>query len=254
MSDLLKGKVIIVTGAGGGIGSASCLTMARAGAKVVVSDLSESAASATCERVRSEGGEASGVIADVASESSVRELVETTVRIYGRLDGAFNNAGIEQCNAPLTDLTLEQWERCLRINLTSVFLCVKYQVRALLKSGGGAIVNTSSGLGQIAIPNAGEYIAAKHGVLGVTRAAATEYGAVGIRVNAILPGVIRTPIIARLSDDPHLASFFESVKARQMNRLGEPEEIGQAAAWLLSDHASFVNGTAFAVDGGFMAR
>ncbi|MBS0398990.1 MAG: SDR family oxidoreductase [Proteobacteria bacterium] len=250
----LKDKVVIVTGAGGGIGAASCLVFANAGARLVISDVSEAAAESTFEMIRARGQEARLIPADVASESSIRQLVEQTVAAFGRLDGAFNNAGVSQLNVPLTELTVEQWERCIRIDLTGVFLCIKHQVSAMLKNGGGAIVNTSSGLGQVAIPNAAEYVSAKHGVLGVTRAAAAEFSDRGIRVNAIMPGVIRTPMIDRLSADPRLAEFFLQIKARNfIHRLGESAEVAEAAKWLLSDAASFVTGVAFPVDGGFMA-
>lgn len=251
----LEGKVVIVTGAGGGIGAASCRIFADAGARLVISDISEAVAAPTLESVRARGGEAIAIAADVGSESSVSKLVDSTVEAFGRLDGAFNNAGVEQQNTALTELNLDQWERCLRIDLTGVFLCLKHQIPAMLKTGGGAIVNTSSGLGKLAIPHAVEYIAAKHGVLGVTRAAAVEYGARGIRINAILPGITLTPLIARLSQDPNLAAFFEQLKSRHpINRFAEPEEIAQAAKWLLSNDASFVNGEAMAVDGGFLAN
>jgi NAD(P)-dependent dehydrogenase (short-subunit alcohol dehydrogenase family) len=170
------------------------------------------------------------------------------------LDGAFNNAGLEQCALPLHELSLDQWNRALRIDLTSVFLCVKYQVIAMLKTGGGAIVNTASSLGQVAIANAAEYITAKHGVVGLTRAAAAEYGAKGIRVNAVLPGIVLTPMISRLVADPAFSAFFDKVKERHpLGRFGQPSEIGEAVKWLLSDGASFVNGAAFAVDGGYLA-
>lgn len=255
MGRLLQDKVVIVTGAGGGIGAASCVTFAEAGARLVLSDISEESAATTLEMLKTRGHDARVITADVSAEDSVRSLVDQTLSAYGRLDGAFNNAGVSQLNTPLTDLTLEQWNRCIRIDLTGVFLCMKYQIPAMLKAGAGSIVNTSSGLGQVAIPNAAEYVAAKHGVLGVTRAAAAEFSAKGIRVNAILPGVIRTPMIAQLSIDPRMAEFFEQTKNRHlMHRLGEPSEIGEAAKWLLSDAASFVTGVAFPVDGGFLAN
>lgn len=254
MDSSLQDKVVIVTGAGGGIGAASCEVFANAGARLVISDVSEGAAESTFEMIRARGQEARLIPADVGSEDSVRRLVERTVAAYGRLDGAFNNAGVSQLNVPLTELTLEQWESCIRIDLTGVFLCIKHQVGAMLKNGRGSIVNTSSGLGQVAIPNAAEYVAAKHGVLGVTRAAAAEFSDRGIRVNAIMPGVIRTPMIDRLSADPHLAEFFQQIKARNfIHRLGDSAEVAEAAKWLLSDAASFVTGVAFPVDGGFMA-
>jgi NAD(P)-dependent dehydrogenase (short-subunit alcohol dehydrogenase family) len=254
MTGILQGKTLIVTGAGGGIGRASSIVLAAAGANVVVSDIVEDAARATVDAVRSAGGAALFVKADLASEADVRALVERAVSAYGRLDGAFNNAGLEQCALPLHELTTEQWERALRVDLTSVFWCLKYQVLAMLATGGGAIVNTASSLGQVAIQNASEYIAAKHGVIGLTRAAAAEYGARGIRVNAVLPGIIRTPMIARLTEDARFSAFFEKLKDRHpIGRFGEPAEIGEAVKWLLSDAASFMNGAAMACDGGYLS-
>jgi NAD(P)-dependent dehydrogenase (short-subunit alcohol dehydrogenase family) len=255
MSRILNGKVIIVTGCGGGIGTGSCGVLADAGASLVISDVSEEAGSACLEMIRERGGQATLVKADIASEASIENLVEITLSLYGRLDGAFNNAGVEQGNIPLAELTLEQWEQVIGIDLTGVFLCMKYQILAMLESGGGSIVNTSSSLGQVAIPNAADYIAAKHGVIGLTRAAAADYGTKGIRVNAILPGIIRTPMIERLSRDPQLTRFFDRQRSRHlMDRFGESTEIGEAAKWLLSDEASFVNGVAFPVDGGYLAN
>ena len=181
-------------------------------------------------------------------------LTGHAIKTYGRLDGAYNNAGVEQCALPLHQLTLEQWDRAIRIDLTSVFLCIKYQVIAMLRTGGGAIVNTASSLGQVAIPNASEYIAAKHGVVGLTRAAAAEYGRQGIRVNAVLPGIVLTPMISRLVADPQFSAFFDKVRERHpIGRFGQPNEIGEAVKWLLSDSASFVNGAAMPVDGGYLA-
>jgi NAD(P)-dependent dehydrogenase (short-subunit alcohol dehydrogenase family) len=254
MSDSLPGKTIIVTGAGGGIGRAASVVLATAGANVIVTDISKEAGNATVEAVRSAGGTAAFVQADLAKEDEVRAIVERAIATYGRLDGAFNNAGLEQCAVPLHELTTEQWERALRVDLTSVFWCIKYQVLAMLGTGGGAIVNTASSLGQVAIQNASEYITAKHGVIGLTRAAATEYGARGIRVNAVLPGIIRTPMISRLTEDARFGAFFEKLKDRHpIGRFGEPAEIGEAVKWLLSDSASFMNGAAMAVDGGYLA-
>src|SRR6266404_1188818 len=189
MTGILQGKSLIVTGAGGGIGRAASIVLATAGANVVVSDIIEDSGRATVDAVRTGGGTAVFVKADLASEAEVRTLVERAVSTFGRLDGAFNNAGLEQCALPLHELTTEQWERALRVDLTSVFWCLKYQVIAMLRTGGGSIVNTASSLGQVAIQNASEYVAAKHGVVGLTRAAAADYGARGIRVNAVLPGI-----------------------------------------------------------------
>jgi NAD(P)-dependent dehydrogenase (short-subunit alcohol dehydrogenase family) len=254
MPPVLQGRAIIVTGAGGGIGRASSVVLGQAGANVIVTDVAVEAGEATLQAVRSAGGKGSFFRADLASESDVKSLVDHAVRTHGRLDGAFNNAGLEQCAKPLHELTTEQWERAIRVDLTSVFWCIKYQVLAMLETGGGAIVNTASSLGQVAIRNAAEYITAKHGVVGLTRAAGAEYGARGIRVNAVLPGIIRTPMIARLSEDPAFAAFFVKLKDRHpIGRFGEPAEIGAAVTWLLSGAASFVNGAAIAVDGGYLA-
>jgi NAD(P)-dependent dehydrogenase (short-subunit alcohol dehydrogenase family) len=254
MSGLLENKTIIVTGAGGGIGRASCVVLAAAGANVIVTDIVETSGAATVDEVISRGGAATFVKADLSVEDNVRNLVDSAVSIYGKLDGAFNNAGLEQCAVPLHELTTEQWEKALRVDLTSVFWCIKYQVIAMLKTGGGAIVNTASSLGQVAIPNASEYITAKHGVVGLTRAAGAEYASQGIRVNAVLPGIIRTPMIARLSEDARFSAMFGKLKERHpIGRFGEPEEVGEAVKWLLSKDASFMNGAAMAVDGGYLS-
>jgi NAD(P)-dependent dehydrogenase (short-subunit alcohol dehydrogenase family) len=251
---ILEGKTIIVTGAGGGIGREASMVLARAGANVIVTDIATDRGRESADAIMGAGLNASFVPADLASEREVQQLVDQAVKLYGRLDGAFNNAGVEQCVLPLHQLTLEQWERAIRIDLTSVFLCIKHQVIAMLKSGGGAIVNTASSLGQVAIANAAEYISAKHGVVGLTRAAAAEYGRQGIRINAVLPGIVLTPLISRLVADPQFGTFFEKVKERHpIGRFGQPAEIGEAVKWLLSDMASFVNGTAMAVDGGYLA-
>src|ERR1700676_586696 len=254
MSLLLDNRTYIVTGAGGGIGREASRVLAEAGAHVIVSDIAVESGEETAAAIRGAGLSASFFKADLASETEIQALVEHAVRTHRRLDGALHNAGLEQCALPLHELTLEQWNRALRVDLTSVFLCIKHQVIAMLKSGGGAIVNTASSLGQVAIANASEYITAKHGVVGLTRAAAAEYGAKGIRVNAVLPGIVLTPMISRLVADPNFGAFFDKVKERHpIGRFGQPREIGEAVKWLLSDGASFVNGAAFAVDGGYLA-
>lgn len=254
MPGILQGKTIIVTGAGGGIGREASLVLAKAGANVVVTDVAAERGRETADAVTAAGLSGSFFGADLASEREIRALIDYAVGTFGRLDGAYNNAGVEQCALPLHQLTLEQWERAIRIDLTSVFLCIKHQVIAMLKTGGGAIVNTASSLGQVAIANASEYISAKHGVVGLTRAAAAEYARQGIRVNAVLPGIVLTPMISRLVADPQFGAFFEKVKERHpIGRFGQPSEIGEAVKWLLSDAASFVNGAAMAVDGGYLA-
>jgi NAD(P)-dependent dehydrogenase (short-subunit alcohol dehydrogenase family) len=254
MSGILQGKSYIVTGAGGGIGREASLVIAEAGANVVVTDVAADRGRDTLGAIERAGLRGSFFKADLASEIEIKALIQHAVSTCGRLDGAFNNAGLEQCALPLHELNLEQWERAMRIDLTSIFLCIKYQVIAMLKSGGGSIVNTASSLGQVAIANASEYIAAKHGVVGLTRAAAAEYGKHGIRVNAVLPGIVLTPMISRLVEDAQFSAFFDKVKERHpIGRFGQPREIGEAVKWLLSDAASFVNGAAFAVDGGYLA-
>jgi NAD(P)-dependent dehydrogenase (short-subunit alcohol dehydrogenase family) len=254
MTGILEGRTYIVTGAAGGIGREASRVLAEAGAHVVLTDIAVEGGQETVAAMQGEGLSASFVKADLGSETEIRTLIDQAARINGRLDGAFNNAGLEQCALPLHELTLDQWNRALRIDLTSIFLCLKYQVTAMLKSGGGSIVNTASSLGQVAIANASEYIAAKHGVVGLTRAAAAEYGGKGIRVNAVLPGIVLTPMISRLVADPAFSAFFDKVKERHpIGRFGQPREIGEAVKWLLSDAASFVNGAAFAVDGGYLA-
>lgn len=251
---MLNGKVVIVTGAGGGIGAASAQVLAQAGAKLVLTDNNVDAGQQTTEAVRAGGGEATFITADLASEAEISAMIGGAVKQYGRLDGAFNNAGVEQRNKPLADLSLEEWDRAIRIDLTAVFLCMKYQVRAMLGNGGGAIVNTASSLGQVGLAGASEYCAAKHGVIGLTRAGGADYGPSNIRVNAVLPGITRTPMVARLEEDPNTAAMFERLRSRHsMQRFGQPTEIGRAVAWLLSDAASFVNGVAMAVDGGYLS-
>lgn len=254
MAKMLEGKTIIVTGAGGGIGAATSLVLGAAGAKLVLTDINEEAGKLACEAVNSAGGEASFFPADLGNEGDVIQLVAAAVDLNGRLDGAFNNAGLEQRNKPLDELTLEEWELAIRVDLTAVFLCIKHQVKAMLTTGGGSIVNTSSSLGQVGLAGASEYVTAKHGVIGLTRAAGADYGAHGIRVNAILPGITRTPMIARLSEDPALSAVFDKLRSRHtMGRFGEPNEIGEAVKWLLSNAASFVNGSAIPIDGGYLS-
>jgi NAD(P)-dependent dehydrogenase (short-subunit alcohol dehydrogenase family) len=252
MSKPLKDRVIIVTGAAGGIGRACAVTLAEAGAKLVLTDIVD--CGATLAAIRNTDNDAIFVKADLGVESGAEELVAQTVALFGRLDGAFNNAGVEQCATPLHELTAAQWERAVRIDLTGVFFCLKHEIRAMLKTGGGAIVNTASALSAVAIPNASEYVASKHGVVGLTNAAAVECGPHRIRVNAVLPGVIETPMVARLAADPGFLAYFAKLRERQpVGRFGHPSEVGDAVAWLLSDAASFVTGASISVDGGALA-
>jgi NAD(P)-dependent dehydrogenase (short-subunit alcohol dehydrogenase family) len=254
MTKELLGKVVIVTGAASGIGRASAKRISAAGAKLVAADVSSDSGLALVDELRAQGHEAMFVKADMGVEAEVAMLIEEAVKAYGRLDGAFNNAGVVQCGKPLHELTTEEWDRAIRIDLTGIFWCIKYEVMAMQRNGGGAIVNTASSLGQVAIANASEYVAAKHGVIGLTRAAAADYGAIGIRVNAIQPGIIETPVIESLSQNEDFRAFLVKLRDRHpIGRFGRPEEIGEAATWLLSDAASFVNGTTMPVDGGYLA-
>lgn len=250
---ILDGKIIIVTGAVGGIGSETARVLARAGARLILSDIVPDGQEVV-ERFRADGLNVHYVPADIGDEEAVAALVARTVEIHGRLDGAFNNAGVEQCATALADLTAEQWELAIRIDLTGVFYCLKHEIRAMLETGGGAIVNTASALGSVALSHACEYVAAKHGVVGLTKAAAADYGASGIRVNAVLPGIVNTPMVSRLADDANFMPLMQRLRDRHpIGRFGQPHEIGQAVAWLMSDAASFVTGAMIPVDGGYLA-
>lgn len=254
MSSELAGKVVIVTGAGGGIGREAAIRFASEGARLVLADMQPEASLDVVAQISEKGGAARFIQTNVSDESSVAALVSGTIEHYGRLDGAFNNAGIEQSHKPLHEISANEWGRVLDVNLTGVFFCMKHQIQRMLDSGGGVIVNTSSGLGQVAIPNAAEYIAAKHGVIGLTRAAAIDYGKRGIRVNALLPGIIETPMVERLAADPGYVEIFDELRRQHpMGRLGRPKEVVEAALWLLSDASSFVHGAAISVDGGALA-
>ncbi len=225
MHDSLNGRVIIATGAGGGIGAATAKLLGANGAKVVLTDIIVQTHQVV-EDIRSAGDIAQYIEADLSSEDQIKDLIAKTVGAHGRSDGAFNNAGIEQCALPLADLSKDQWDRAIRIDLTAVFLCLKYQIKAMLQTGSGSIVNTASSLGVVALPSAGEYVAAKHGVIGLTRAAATDYGAQGIRVNAVLPGMVKTPIVERISQNPDFQPLLQRLKERHpTGRFAMPEEI-----------------------------
>lgn len=254
MTGMLKNQSVLVTGAGGGIGSATALVLAGHGARLILTDINQEAGEVATKAVNSAGGEAYFVPADLGSEDAIAGLVKATVGRLGRIDGAFNNAAVEQSNKPLDLISTEEWDRVIRINLSAVFFCMKYQIKAMLDQGGGAIVNTSSSLGQVGLAGASDYSAAKHGILGLTRSAGADYGARGIRVNAVLPGITNTPMIKRLSADPQLSEVFGRLRMRHsMGRFGEPNEIGESVAWLLSPFASFMNGAAVAVDGGYLS-
>ncbi|WP_321967829.1 SDR family NAD(P)-dependent oxidoreductase [Burkholderia cepacia] len=254
MDQMLSGKIVIITGAARGIGRTAAFAVAKAGASVTLADRDEEAVRGVAEEITADGGSALAVGTDVAREDDVSRAVRMTLDKFGRLDGAFNNAGVEQRNTPLHQLSEAQWDVVIDINLKGVFFCMKHQIAAMLDSGGGSIVNTSSALGRVAIPNASEYCASKGGVLGLTKGAALDYGTRNIRVNAVLPGVIRTPMIDSLVTQPQFSDLLPALEARHpIGRIGKPEEVADAVVWLLSSRSSFVHGAEIAVDGGYLA-
>ena len=255
---LAQGHTALVTGGGSGIGRAAAELFSREGARVVVVDAVAEGGKETVERIRGGGGEAIFVQADVRKEEDVEAAVARTVEAYGRLDSAFNNAGISDALAPLHELTLEAWDRMIGVNLTGVFLCMKHEIIQMLRQERvdgrrGAIVNTSSGAGFIAAPGMPHYTAAKHGVLGIVKNAAQEYYEEGIRVNAICPGVTDTPMVARtvVGDSQFVDRIRASLPGGQP---GRPEDVAQAAVWLCSERARWINGEPMLVDGGSVAR
>ena len=253
MAGTVDGQVALVTGGSGGIGRATALEFARQGAKVVVSDVLREAGQETARLIGAAGGQATFIETDVTRAAEVQALVGQTVETYGRLDCAFNNAGIEGGMAKTGDYTEERWEQVIRINLKGVWLCMKYEIQHMLGHGGGAIVNTASGAGLVGFRYGPAYVASKHGVNGLTKTAALEYAKAGIRVNAVCPGVIRTPMFERgLQKNPDLEERFAGV--HPVGRIGQPEEIARAVVWLCSSAASFVTGTQLPVDGGFVAQ
>lgn len=253
MSRRFDGRAVLITGAGGGIGSATALGFAREGARLVLSDCSEPLGKRITEEALAEGAEVRFVRADVTQRSEVEALVEQAVATYGRLDAAFNNAGTEGHVVPLVETDEEGFERVLDVNLSGVWRCMRCEIPRMLASGGGVIVNTASVAGLVGAAGFTAYAASKHGVVGLTRAAAVEYATSGIRINAVCPGVIDTAMVDRI--EAAIPDARAQLLARKpMARLGSPEEVASAVLWLCSDEASFVTGHAMAIDGGYVAQ
>jgi NAD(P)-dependent dehydrogenase (short-subunit alcohol dehydrogenase family) len=248
-----EGKVALVTGAAAGMGLATAEAFAEAGAAVALADINEAAVQKIAERLVAAGHKAIAIACDVTQEAQVKSMIEQTVSAFGRLDAAFNNAGVQSPAVEIADTTSEEFDRVNAINLKSVWLCMKYELLQMREQGSGAIVNNSSIGGLIGLPGRAIYHATKHGVIGMTKSAALEYAARGIRINAVCPGTVDTPMVAAMvANEPELMKDIMS--QQPIGRVGKPEEIASAVVWLCSPGAGFVIGHALVVDGGFTAH
>jgi NAD(P)-dependent dehydrogenase (short-subunit alcohol dehydrogenase family) len=252
MGGRFAGRSILVTGSGSGIGRAAASLFAAEGGRVVVVDQDESEAQATANSIRQNGGEALAIGADVSREADCRGMVERALAAHGRLDVAFNNAGIGASGFAVADEEEVAWSRLIDVNLKGIFLAMKYEIPAMVGAGGGAIVNTASVAGLVGERGIGAYSASKHGVVGLTRTAALDYIGQGVRINAVCPGATRTRMLANWFQDPKVEAFILS--RHPIGRIAEPEEIARAVLFLASDDASFIVGQALAVDGGLTAQ
>ena len=253
MDDLLQNKVVLVTGGASGIGRVTALALAQAGAKVALADVDAAGGEATAKLIQEHGSEALFVRTDVGDAAAVQSLMQTIITTYGRLDCAFNNAGIEGLPTRTADASEDDFDRIMRVNVKGVWLCMKAEIQQMVAQGGGVIVNTASVAGLVGAHSLPIYSASKHAVVGLTKSAAVEYARKGVRVNAVCPTVIRTPMVER--GLAALPEFMDVVKQSiPMRRIGEPEEVAAAVLWLFSDASRFVTGTTLTIDGGFTAQ
>lgn len=252
MEKILDNKVALVTGGASGIGKATALLFAAHGAKVIISDIDDAAGNEVARQIQDLGGQAVFIKADVSRPEDCRQLIDGAIEYYQKIDIAFNNAGIGGEINPVDNMSIEGWTRIISVNLSSVFYCMKYELAAMLTRGHGVIVNMSSILGAVGFANSAGYVAAKHGVIGLTQNAALEYSARGIRINAVGPAFINTPLLAKAGIDDNVKK--QLVLVHPIGRLGEPNEVAELVAWLVSDKSSFVTGSYYPIDGGYLAQ
>ncbi|MDO1445351.1 SDR family oxidoreductase [Rhodocytophaga aerolata] len=249
-----RDKVVLITGASTGIGKASAIRYAAEGAKLILADISEEKGKATLEEVIKKSKESLFIHCDVTDATSVKEMIKQSISKFGRIDVAINNAGIGGASAHTADYPEDEWQKVINVNLTGVYLCMKYELQEMVKAKKGNIVNMASILGKVGFMGSAAYVAAKHGVVGLTETAALEYAPQGIRINALCPGFIYTPMLenAGLAEDDKLHQAIANMHA--MKRMGKPEEVADALLWISSEEATFVTGHSLAVDGGFLAQ